>query len=392
MHHSVGQQSVEAAFDYLKSCLITAPVLTYPDFNRNFVLETDASIAGLGAILSQIQEDGKLHPLAYASRSLSKSEKNYSATDLETLAVVWGVTHFRYYLYGHQVTIYTDHTAVKAVLGTPNLTGKHARWWSKIHGCGIGEVNIVHRAGRENQHADALSRQPVMPTPTEYQKSCQEVQIARVATTKIPDKLDELLRQQPTSVSVNTDDLTSRQLADPNLQPIILYLKDGKLPEDGQQAQEMISLAKQFTILDEILYRQSPKRGELSQIVVPASLKQLIMEETHAGALAGHFSGPRLYKIISQRWWLKNMYKDLMEYARNCPQCTVIERSERKQIPSLVPIPVDHPFQILGADVMELPLTTKGNKYLIVFQDLFTKWPMAFPTLDQKARGLLSCW
>ena len=105
--------------------------------------------------------------MAYASLSLSKSEKNYSATDLERLAVVWVVTHFRYYLYGHQLTIYTDHTAVKAVLETPNLTGKHARWWSKIHGSGIGEVNIVHRAGKENRHADALSRQPVMPAPTE---------------------------------------------------------------------------------------------------------------------------------------------------------------------------------------------------------------------------------
>ena len=113
---------------YLKSCLITTPVLAFPDFDRNFVLETDASIFGLGAI----QEDGKLHLLVYASRSLSKSEKNYSATDLETLTVVWGVTDFHYYLYGHQVTIYTDHTAVKAVLETPNLIGKHARWWSKF--------------------------------------------------------------------------------------------------------------------------------------------------------------------------------------------------------------------------------------------------------------------
>ena len=117
---------------------------------------------------------------------------------------------------GHQVIIYTNHTVVKAVLGTPNLTGKHARWWSKIHGCGIGEVNIVHRPGRENQHADALSRQPVMPAATEDQNSYQEVQIARVVTTKIPDKLDELLGQPPTSVSANTDDLTSCQLADPS--------------------------------------------------------------------------------------------------------------------------------------------------------------------------------
>ena len=80
--------------------------------------------------------------------------------------------------------------------------------------------------------------------------------------------------------------------------------------------------------------------------------------------------------------------KYVQGFDRNCPQCTVVERSEWKQIPPLVPIPVDHPFQILGVDVMELPLTIKGNKYLIVFQDLFTKWPMAFPTPDQKAERI----
>ena len=278
-------------------------MLAFPDFDRNFVLETDASVLGLGAILSQIQEDGNLHPLAYASRSLSKSEKNYSATDLETLAVVWAVTHFRYYLYGHQVTIYTDHTAVKAVLETPNLTGKHARWWSKIHGSGIG-VNIVHRAGKENRHADALSHQPVMPAPTEKDEEADlEVQVVKIVLTDVPDTLDELLRQQPTSTSTDTDDLIACQLTDPCLEPIILYLKDGRLPENEQQAQEIITLSKQFTILDEILYRENSKGGELPQIVIPASLKQQMMEEHHAGLLAGHFSGPRLYKTISKRWW-----------------------------------------------------------------------------------------
>ena len=84
----------DSAFSYLKSCLITAPVLVYPDFDKDFALETDASILGLGAILSQVQDDWKLHPLAYASHSLSKSEQNYPVTELETLAVVWGITHF----------------------------------------------------------------------------------------------------------------------------------------------------------------------------------------------------------------------------------------------------------------------------------------------------------
>ena len=89
----------DSAFDYLKTCLITVPILAYPGFDKNFVLETDASILGLGAVLSQMQEYGKLHLLAYGSCSVSKSEKNYSISDLEMVAVVWGVTHFRYYLY-----------------------------------------------------------------------------------------------------------------------------------------------------------------------------------------------------------------------------------------------------------------------------------------------------
>ena len=71
-----------------------APVLMYPNFNKDCILETDSSQQELGAILSQLQDDNKLHPLAYASRSLSPSEKNYAITELETLAVVWAITHF----------------------------------------------------------------------------------------------------------------------------------------------------------------------------------------------------------------------------------------------------------------------------------------------------------
>ena len=82
------------------------------------------------AVLAQVQSDGKLHPIVYASRSLSPPEKNYIVTKLETLTVVWAMSHFHYYLYGHKVKVYTDHTAVKEVLDTPNPTRKHARWCS----------------------------------------------------------------------------------------------------------------------------------------------------------------------------------------------------------------------------------------------------------------------
>jgi len=75
-------------------------------------------------MLLQYQENRKLHPIAYASRSVSAATSNYASTNLETLAVVWAFTHFKYYLYGHNVTIITEHAAVKAILEYTN--GQHA--------------------------------------------------------------------------------------------------------------------------------------------------------------------------------------------------------------------------------------------------------------------------
>ena len=91
----------------------------------------------------------------------------YAITELETLAVVWALSHFHAYLYGNNVTVYTDHSAVKAVLATPSANGKHARWWSKVYGTGVKSVNIIYRSGNENANADALSRNPVSPPPAQ---------------------------------------------------------------------------------------------------------------------------------------------------------------------------------------------------------------------------------
>ena len=103
----------QSAFESLKSSIVQSPVLAYPNFELDFILETDASVKGLGAVLSQRQADGVLHPVAFASRSLSPAERNYSVTDLETPAVVWAMQHFRAYLYGHKVTVVTDHSSPK---------------------------------------------------------------------------------------------------------------------------------------------------------------------------------------------------------------------------------------------------------------------------------------
>ena len=131
-----------------------------------------------------------------------------------------------------------------------------------------------------------------------------------------------------------------------------------------------------------------PKQTETSQVVERQQLRQKIMQEYHDGHLAGHFSGPRLYKTLVQKWWRPHMYTDAMNYANSCPQCVIVEGTGRRQKPLLQPIVTEHPFQIVGVDIMELPVTNQGNRYAIVFQDLFTKLPLVFPTIDQKAERI----
>ena len=125
-------EACEIAFHRLKKALITAPVLAYPKFGSGaeFVLETDASGVGLGAVLSQLQDDGQLHPVAYASQSLDASEKNYGILELETLGLVCAAHHFHPYILGHHTTVYMDHSAClsllqSAPLGKTSMVGTH---------------------------------------------------------------------------------------------------------------------------------------------------------------------------------------------------------------------------------------------------------------------------
>ena len=192
-------QECNRVFEELKERLSTAPVLVYPDFERGFVLETDASVHGIGAVLSQRKEDQRLHPIAYASRALSPAEQCYGITELETLAVVWSISHFHHYLYGNSVTVFTDHTAVKAVLETANPTAKHARWWTRVYGRGVRSVKIVYRPGRENTNADALSRHPLLPAPV-VGVAEDEVQVSRVSAYRGDVDYREVPAQLPVSV------------------------------------------------------------------------------------------------------------------------------------------------------------------------------------------------
>ena len=146
----------ENAFQLLKQKLVSAPILAYPKIGEPFILDTDASKFGIGAVLSQ-EQDGLERVIAYASRTLSKPEQNYCVTRRELLAIVNFLKHFRHYLYGQDVLVRTDHGALRWLLNFRNPEGQIARWLEVISQY---RLTLQHRPGRVHSNADSLSRHP----------------------------------------------------------------------------------------------------------------------------------------------------------------------------------------------------------------------------------------
>ena len=143
-------------FNTLKQKCMMAPVLAFADLEKPFLLETDASALGLGAVLQEVQADGKLHPVAYASRALRKGEKNYHSSKLEFLALKWAVTEqFKEYLYYRPFTVRTDNNPLTYILTTPNLDACGHRWVTSL---AQFRFKIEYLKGTDNKVADVLSR------------------------------------------------------------------------------------------------------------------------------------------------------------------------------------------------------------------------------------------
>jgi hypothetical protein len=142
------------SFQELRSRLVAAPILAFPDFSKTFLLDTDACETGIGAVLSQ-EHDGLERVVAYASRTLSKAERKYCVTRKELLAVVTFMRHFRPYLLGHHFILRTDHSSLQWIYSMKEPEGQLARWLEQIQEF---DVEVVHRRGKCHQNADALSR------------------------------------------------------------------------------------------------------------------------------------------------------------------------------------------------------------------------------------------
>ena len=141
-------------FKTLKKKCMTAPVLAFADLEKPFILETDASGIGLGAVLLQEQEDGKLHPVTYASRTLHGSQKNYHSSKLEFLTLKWAITEqFREYLMYKPFTVRTDNNPLTYIMMTPNLNAMGHQWVNTLAGF---DFKIEYLKGTDNKVTNVL--------------------------------------------------------------------------------------------------------------------------------------------------------------------------------------------------------------------------------------------
>ena len=306
----------EEAFNELKRKLTTSPILAYPTTGGEFILDTDASDSGIGAVLSQVQ-DGTERVVGYASRALSKPERNYCVTRRELLAVVHFVKNFRQYLYGQKFTIRTDHGALRWLLNFKDPEGQIARW---IQVLGEYDFHIIHRAGRSHANADSMSRLPCrqcgrVTNPGEQQTPDEE---PRSEEAEGPSGKIRVVMAEPTW---NGERMETIQRQDPTIGPVMVAMQSGEPKPQWRDISPLSPATKAYFAEWERLHlrggvltrRWESEDGKqvLWQTVLPEKCRQAAMEELHDAKTACHLGYKKTLAKMRQRFYWYGMSVDV---------------------------------------------------------------------------------
>ena len=272
---------------------------------------------------------------------------------------------------------------MKVILETPSPSEKHTRWWSKVYGSGVKSVHIIYWAGRDNTNADALSRNPQLPPPTENMADTN-VQVAVVTTSNMHNlDVSTLLGMEPGQPVPS--ELAIEQQKDPALAQIIAFIENEELSAEEKRAKAVVAQASVLTLVDNILYYVDSKQGDKRRIVGPEHLRSRSWKRTIVVPHGRTLLWEQTLQCLGATLVVAGNVHRHSPTCRNCLQCAVVHGSGQRTKPPLQPIPVERAFQILGVDIMDLPKTERGNQHVIIFEDFLTKWPMVFPVPDQKA-------
>ena len=382
----------QKSFELLKGILTSSPVLAYPNFKLPFELHTDASSKGLGAILYQ-EQDGLKRVISYASRSLSPSEKNYSAFKLEFLALKWAVTEkFSDYLTNNHFRVLTDNNPLTYILTTAKLDATGQRWVSALSSFSF---DIQYRRGINNKDADAMSRYPY--SQLESGKYSMDTDVVNAICGCISPPFVELL----SSMNVNIVEITEnpgksmaqidlrkirkQQRMDPLIDKWRIATIDKIIPQCfSREDQIMKKQFSNFVIKRVILFRKIRENDEtVEQLVLPIVYRQQVLCGLHNDV--GHPGKDRTARLLRERFYWPFMLTDVENWILNCDRCLRRKTSTNIRAP-LINVNTTYPLELVCFDFLSVEPCKGGYSNILVITDHFTKFAMAIPTKNQTAK------
>ena len=417
-------------FKTLKDKLVTSPILSYPNVDGGeFILDTDASHLAIGAVLSQVQ-DGREKVIAYGSRTLNKPEVNYCVTRKELLAVVYFVKYFKHYLLGRKFTLRTDHGSLTWLYRFREPDGQISRWIQQLSAY---EFKIQHRPGRKHGNADAMSRvriqdndfctQCKLPWDYMFQPSSAE---GIASDTKSPtegnspsmvgaidNRNDESKNedQEPKKRGRRPNVPKRAKPRDPpdiNLTPSIIR----KMQEDDTELGEILKLKtetsvkptcdsitskspcfkhwiQKWELLDiknEMLcyYWEDNEQNKRWKICTPKTLQSYVLWHVHDSPVGGHQGISRTRNRARQcPFYWPNMNQAVKDYVQTCDICEERKQPPRRKRHQMKSYIMGARFERLASDIAgPFPTTERGNSYILVIQDYFTKFIEVYPLKD----------
>ena len=385
------------AFETLIATVTSPPILALPKIGLPYSLDTDSSEFQVGAALFQTYPSGERKPIGFWSRSLAKAERNYSVSEKECLALVWGITTLRPYLQGEHFEVNSDHSSLRWLLSIKDPSGRLMRWRLRLSEF---DFEVKYRKGKQNMQADALSRLATLGQTTADIDddipcfTCETLRPHQLCQRHDDaddwDESKDLLlvmeaemdnSQGPDLVAITPEELLREQSSDEFCRSILSRLRKGERPP--------------FAVDTEgFLVRIAAER---EQLVIPLSLQARVLHLSHYARLAGHPGGRRLYYYLTRYFYWPSMAIGCYAVARNCTSCAKNRLLLRKNSKKLQLFPPCAPLEFVSIDILgELIRTKRGHRFLLVITDRFSKLVRTVPlkriTAADIAKAFVTHW
>ena len=382
-----------SAFKDLKSRLVSQPIIGYADMGKDFYLTTDASITGIGYVLSQRDANNKEVVIAYGGRALHGSEIRYSTSEHEMLALKEGTKTYAPYLEDKPFTIFTDHQPLTSL-------NKFQPQTKRLNDMALSlqsfTFKVKHKPGRTISNADTLSRRPYDSpddvTPAEASQDPKPSIVSDAATVGGVSYQD-LLSDPVDGYIANIEpcDMAGLQRNCPDISSLYLFHHDGTLPVDHEQANVFYKTEDQYIIDNDVLYHvyfpTNRRRPEhiIKQLVVPQCKRNSLISKYHDNMVGGGHQGlDRTYAALVVKYHWVKMYSQIQKYIATCDVCQRTKKRHPRP-PPLTPMPVVPPLHRWHMDFLQLKTTPEGFRYLLLFVDSGSRWCEAIPTKRQDA-------